>query len=1729
MAFDGAAGATAVATADQQTDQSSADSSSPPTGEPAADAGDASPIAAADSGAVAVEGSLPDAQSDDLAVALAGAPVTQDIPRQTIVFIDSSVENIDQIVSGIDPGSEIIMIDDLSSGIDQIAAHLSGRTNIDSIHIISHGEAGTLYLGSDTLNNANLELYNEVLAGIGDSLAENGDILIYGCDVASGPDGESFVTRLAAKTDADVSASADDTGWDEAGGDWNLEYSSGAIETPSLQIDTYHGILATTNTGAWTIPAGGTSASFTGGGATVTVGWAAESANSSWSASSNQTLNSIAAFSGGVQSTASLGMVFNWDTTPELSLTLPIPQAATDGGTGLLTISFSSAVTNPIIHIDRLGGNGGFTNNVYSNSSLWTLLNGATLTELTGTGHFDTTATTVVRTANQLMTNTSSTELSFTTNAGTAAGSIRVNGTFGPGTTIQFRLSGVGVDGGGGDGFEIKVTYDLNPVAVADTFTTVHDTAIGINVRANDSDPNGDAINVTKVSGTNISVGGPGIAVTGGTVTLNAGGNLVFTPTANYAGPASFTYTIADANGGESTATVSGTVTNTTPALDLDASGAGTGVTRTYTENGTAISIADIDAAVTDADDANMESASITLSNPQTGDRLLVNGSSAASGTLASGITWTRTDSVVTLSGSFTKAQYASAIQLIQFENTTETPSVTPRIINTIVNDGNVNSNTAVTTINVDRAPDPTNDAFSASEGSTVSGNVLTNDTDTGDGPAATPLTLVTGPASGTLTSFNTTTGAFVYTPTSSDFAGTDTFTYRYTDADGDSKTATVTLTVNPVNDAPVNTLPAGWTATEDQALKLSGLSISDVDAASGSMTVTLAVPAGTGTGTIAAATSGGVTIGGSGTTSITLSGTVAAINAYLASAATQPVFAPAADFTGNVTLTMTTNDNGNTGSGGALSDVDTRTISVLRDTDGDALADVNDIDDDSDGIVDANEAAGDADGDGITNTLDIDSDNDGITDNVEAQTTAGYIAPTGLDSDGDGLDNAYDATSGAAGSNGLTSVNTDGADLADYLDSDSDNDGLADITERGTGPTSITLTTDTDSDGLLDIFEGTNANDGFDVNDENVTGTLSNLTDTDGDAAGAIPLTADRDWRDDVSPAGTDNTVTTLEDANKVFATSDFPFADAGGQSLTRVRIDSLPVLGTLKLNGVAVSAGQIITAADITSGKLAWTPPADNNGAALASFTFSVGDARTFDAAPNTMTLNVTSVADITNDAVSTNEDTAITFNVVAGTNGATADTFEATPSVTAFTTPTNGTVTVAANGTITYTPAANFTGVDTFTYTVTSGGRTETATVTVTVNAVDDTPIIDLNSDAAPGDNDRDYVTEYVTGSGTPIAIVDIDADIFEDGEDDVVMLSITAGGTQLDGSDILTIAGQTFKLDVDASFTGVSYGSLNLDIEFVASTRTITIVNSGDPTKPLAQDELDKLVREMTYENSSGAQPPSNRTFEFTVMDAGKNTSPAAIATVAFLPPPDAVDDSFTTTHDSAVAIAVLSGPTGDSDPQSDPLAVTHVNGTAIISGGPGVNVTGGVVTLDGLGNLVFTPTANYAGPTSFTYTIGDGTGGQDTATVTGNVTSNRAGSRSQFRHQQRRADYQWCRSRFNGLDGIGRCNQQRPSIGTVRFQQYGHRNDNPDAVGDQRLGYRFRSERRGTADIRLQLVPQRLRCDRWRGHGNQDRRHNLCHDHEHGDHQSGNNYLCARRLGNGLRIVGDRKY
>jgi len=209
-------------------------------------------------------------------------------------------------------------------------------------------------------------------------------------------------------------------------------------------------------------------------------------------------------------------------------------------------------------------------------------------------------------------------------------------------------------------------------------------------------------------------------ALTSVTINLPAGvtasGSLVFRYTRGSTGAGSDDLAI-DNVVATSTKTTTTTVTTVTTTADT----ADNNWTATYTENGAAVSIADTDSSIFDSDSANMVSAAIVLTNPATGDRLLVNGSAAASGTLASGIAWTRTDTAVTLSGSFTKALYADAIEIVQFENTTDTPSTTPRTISVTVNDGTYNSNTAIATINVTAVNDaPVVDLNAAGAGQDV-------------------------------------------------------------------------------------------------------------------------------------------------------------------------------------------------------------------------------------------------------------------------------------------------------------------------------------------------------------------------------------------------------------------------------------------------------------------------------------------------------------------------------------------------------------------------------------------------------------------------------------------------------------------------------------------------------------------------------------------------------------------------------------------------------------------------------------------------------------------------------------------------------------------------------------------------------------------------------------------------------------------------------------------------
>ncbi|MEP2058824.1 MAG: gliding motility-associated C-terminal domain-containing protein [Maribacter litoralis] len=264
-------------------------------------------------------------------------------------------------------------------------------------------------------------------------------------------------------------------------------------------------------------------------------------------------------------------------------------------------------------------------------------------------------------------------------------------------------------------------------------------------------------------------------------------------------------------------------------------------------------------------------------------------------------------------------------------------------------------------------------------------------------------------------------------------------------------------------------------------------------------------------------------------------------------------------------------------------------------DLDGDGIPDTVDLDDDGDGILDSEEdpnldgdkdpytesnvGDNDSDADGIPDFQDLDSDNDGIPDNVEAQTTTGYVAPSGTDANDDGVDDAY--------AGGLTPVNTDGTDVPDYLDTDSDNDGLYDTVESGL--TNDGTTIDTDNDGLYDTFEGDDINDGFNANNNFDNGS-EDVQNTDEDA---VPDYRDTDDDNDGNPSNSDS------NPIEAVVINDTLEVDAGTTATVNIleNDDFLAGVNTSIVDlGTGTASGSINI--DFLTGELTYTPAIGEEG---------------------------------------------------------------------------------------------------------------------------------------------------------------------------------------------------------------------------------------------------------------------------------------------------------------------------------------------------------------------------------------------------------------------------------------------------------------------------------------------------------------------------------------------------
>ena len=182
-------------------------------------------------------------------------PRTGATPQKELVFVDAGAPNYQQLINDLLKAQaegrpiEVVVLESGRDGVEQITEAIEERRDVGAVHIVSHGSDGSLTLGNSKLNAYNIERYRDAIKNWQASLTEGADLLIYGCDFAGSAQGREMVEVLSTLTGADVAASTDKTGIADRGGDWELEYEAGDIETgiafsTELQ-ESWQGTLAT--------------------------------------------------------------------------------------------------------------------------------------------------------------------------------------------------------------------------------------------------------------------------------------------------------------------------------------------------------------------------------------------------------------------------------------------------------------------------------------------------------------------------------------------------------------------------------------------------------------------------------------------------------------------------------------------------------------------------------------------------------------------------------------------------------------------------------------------------------------------------------------------------------------------------------------------------------------------------------------------------------------------------------------------------------------------------------------------------------------------------------------------------------------------------------------------------------------------------------------------------------------------------------------------------------------------------------------------------------------------------------------------------------------------------------------------------------------------------------------------------------------------------------------------
>jgi hypothetical protein len=166
---------------------------------------------------------------------------------KSLVVIDTSIDDWQSLEKAVNDAEVLLLRGE--DPVEQILDRLERLGEVDTLSIFSHGEQGTLVIDGRKLSSRELLQQSDQWRQLGRHLSRDGDIQLFGCNIAAAEQGKSFITQLADLTGADVAASVNPTGNPRQGGDWVLEAVQG--EVGNLQSFDFAGLKLFKGVLAW--------------------------------------------------------------------------------------------------------------------------------------------------------------------------------------------------------------------------------------------------------------------------------------------------------------------------------------------------------------------------------------------------------------------------------------------------------------------------------------------------------------------------------------------------------------------------------------------------------------------------------------------------------------------------------------------------------------------------------------------------------------------------------------------------------------------------------------------------------------------------------------------------------------------------------------------------------------------------------------------------------------------------------------------------------------------------------------------------------------------------------------------------------------------------------------------------------------------------------------------------------------------------------------------------------------------------------------------------------------------------------------------------------------------------------------------------------------------------------------------------------------------------------------